>query len=247
MPTDVTFMTSCYEGDWEELLLTNRLVHQMAACRYPFAHRRLLLNHLGERGEVLKALRPLVALGIIDDYLFTADLAPALLKRFAIAPEGLDPGYHYLIQNLTAVASCPTAYLLWMTCDSQMANAIPWIDAARIQLASVPWLVAANPVWNFDYAGAALEAQAEVGAFYLSFGFTDQCHLIAVTPYRQAIYGSEHPVSTARYPLHAGNSFERRVDAWMRHNGLMRLVHREAVYVHENFPKKRKKAEGGKT
>jgi hypothetical protein len=45
-------------------------------------------------------------------------------------------------------------------------------------------------------------------------------------------YGFNHP-SGARYPLsELGAVFEQRVDAYMRHSGLLRLTDPRARYVH---------------
>lgn len=78
------------------------------------------------------------------------------------------------------------------------------------------------------------EALKQDQEFYLGPGFTDQCHLIPVRRFRQPIYQFDHSAS-ARFPEHAGHSFERRVDAWMHCQGYLRLTHRRAVYVHRNF------------
>lgn len=230
----VSFATSVYEKDWRHVLPNGRLAAMIERCQYPFRQRLLILNNIQDLTTVLQHTTYYQAQSFLDQVYSVADHADDLLRYFKIGPQNLYPGYDYLLQNLAAIYFCPTEYLLWMTCDSMMANAEPWIDAALERLKAVPWLVAANPIWNFAFDEAQAEALKQDQAFYLAQGFTDQCFLIPVAPYRAAIYAWDHPAS-ARYPEHAGYSFERRVDSWMQSQHLLRLIHKKAVYVHRNF------------
>jgi hypothetical protein len=94
----------------------------------------------------------------------------------------------------------------------------------------------ANPVWNRRYDEARRESSFEVDSFYVSYGFSDQCFLVRTGDFRAPIY-NESNIASERYPEYGGETFEKRVDSWMRNHGYLRLTFKWGSYVHEDFSK----------
>ena len=234
LQTGITFATSVYEKDWRNVLETGRYSKIHESCQYSFSHKMLMVNNLEPEHQLLETIDQMQQEGLVDQVRFTDMWKHLILDYFQIAPDNLMPGYHYLIQNLTAIYFCPTEYLLWFTGDCMMENETDWIDDAIALMQKHDRIVVANPVWNGLFDNAKAESSGEIENFYYGYGFSDQCCLIPVARYRQAIYSMDHRRSR-RYPEYAGYSFERRIDSWMQNNGFLRITHKEASYEHKNF------------
>ena len=69
----------------------------------------------------------------------------------------------------------------------------------------------------------------------MGFGFSDQCFLVRSKDFKASIYNESNPASE-RYPEHGGETFEKRVDSWMRNHNYQRLTFKHGYYLHEDFP-----------
>ena len=230
----VTFATSVYENDWQELLLNGRLQKMISACNYELEHRLLIINHKEPSAELLTTLQALLKNGVITQFYFSHMWRNLLLSKYGIEEKELFPGYNYLIQNLCAVHFCPTDYLLWFTCDSIIENDEAWIGQAISIFENDSNVVVANPTLNSEFSIVKKIADKELGNFYQSKGFSDQCCLLPVEMYRGKIYSHDHTKSS-RFPGYAGFSFERRIDSWMHTHNFHRITHKSASYQHKNF------------
>ncbi len=227
----VTFETKCWEGDWRLLLQTRYLREQVERNRFPFAQRLLFINNVTDPDEVSHHAQRLVSSGVLTGYYLVEAHAAEALGFFRLTREGLGQGYVYSIAELVGVYLCRTPYLLHFSGDSTLEGKQSWIPGALDELVRSNQAVVANPTWNGCFAQAAQEAHRESGDFYVGYGFSDQCYLIRMADFRAQIYGESNPLSE-RYPPHGGESFEKRVDAWMRNHGRERLTHKHVSYRH---------------
>lgn len=93
----------------------------------------------------------------------------------------------------------------------------------------------ANLTWNENYLEAKAESSTENDNFYLGYGFSDQCYLVKITDFREAIY-NETNIASQRYPAYGGELFEKRVDSWMRNHEYFRATYKHGSYIHETRP-----------
>jgi hypothetical protein len=98
-----------------------------------------------------------------------------------------------------------------------------------------PRAFSANPLWTRDLEEARRESFLETVDTFLGYRFSDQCYLIRTEALRGPIYNEKNQHSEMS-PAHAGNSFERRVDAYMRNHARYKITYKWAHYLHENFP-----------
>ena len=235
----ITLETKCYENDWEYLLKTDRLKEAAALCRYPFDRIVLYINNVKDPDKVARYADKLVRSGVISQFVHVSDHAGRVLESFGCDPESFRGGYYYSIAEMTGIYLCKTDYLLHFSSDTIMANKEEWIGSAIGKMEENAQILAANPTWNDKFHGAREESVAEDDAFYIGHGFSDQCYLIAPARFRSPIYNDRHAVSQRRFPAHGGESFEKRVDAYMRNHGYLRITSKRASYRHRNFPRNR--------
>jgi hypothetical protein len=233
LPT-VSFETKCYERDWEALLRTGRLRDMVARNCFPFAERVLYINNVRHVAPVAQAAEELMRAGVITSYIVVEDHARQALEFFGIDRDSFRGGYYYSIQELVGIYLCRTQYLVHFSGASILEGPLPWIEPAVVRLRTNPAYKVANPCWNGSYAEARDEAHAEDQDFFVGQGFSDQCYLIPVADFRARIYHERHPASE-RYPSYGGELFEKRVDAWMRSHGWLRLTYQHGSYVHQNL------------
>jgi hypothetical protein len=232
----VTFFTSCWANDWEILLKTRYLENKIARNAYEFTDKVLMINNVTHRNEVRAYAEKAVASGVITDYFFVEDYIDEALNFFQLPKESLGRGYYYSNHELASIYLCRTDYLLFYTGDTSLEEATPWVTPALAELERNGNYKVANPVWNRRYDEARRESSFEVDSFYVGFGFSDQCFLVRTEDFRAPIY-NEFNSASERYPEYGGETFEKRVDSWMRNHSYLRLTFEWGSYVHEDFSK----------
>jgi len=232
----VTFETKVYERDWQLILQEEFLRAMIARCDYPFSRRVVFINNVTDVAAVSRQARALVSSQVIDAFYVVDEYASAALSFFNLTKDQLGAGYYYSIQELVGIYVCETPYLLHFSGDAGMVTgaAGQWISTAVDVFKYDPSVVVANPTWNHAGDEVRRESIWENTDFYKGFGFSDQCYLIPVSAFKQSIYGCKHPDSE-RYPAHAGELFEKRVDAYMRSHAKYRMTAKGVSYVHPTF------------
>jgi hypothetical protein len=231
----ITFATSCWERDWDILLKTKFLQHKIQRNSYGFDKKMLVINNVKDRVEVEKYARRAVEDGIITDYYFVDDYIEEALKFFVLTKEALGKGYYYSNHELASIYLCSTDYLLFFTGDTTLTQEVNWIDTVLGMFEKNSVYKVANLVWNGKYEDAKTESSSETPDFYIGYGFSDQNFLVRTADFKAPIYTEENPAS-ARYPQYGGETFEKRVDSWMRNHGFLRLTCKHGSYFHEDFP-----------
>jgi hypothetical protein len=233
----VRFETKVWEGDWEILLTEGRLEEMIARCAYPFDERVLVINNVDDRAAVEKAAGQLVNRGVLTGFVNFLDRKDQVLARIGLKEADFGHGFVYSIAELVGVFDCTADYLLHFSGDSIVADAHDWVTPSLAALQEQPLLAVANPLWGTGLLSQARnDAIAESDRFLVSFGFSDQCYLVRTAEFQDRIYHLKH-YEGRRYPAYGGELFEKRVNAWLRTMGRLRLTYKGAAYVHQNLRK----------
>jgi hypothetical protein len=237
MTPTVTLETKCWERDWRKILCTDRLKQLADRNAYSFAERVLMINNVDDLSLVVQHAQAAIEDGRISKYVVVQEHAAAALDFFGLTAEDLGRGYVYSIAELVAVFVSQTDYLLHFAGDCLPRERYEWVDEAIDMFAAHPRVRVANLSWDipgcpFKYTPAGEACFGERGAFYLGYGFSDQCYLVRTKDFRNRIYGETNTAS-GRYPRYGGELFEKRVDAWMRNQGFIRATYIHGVYDHE--------------
>ena len=234
----VTFETKVYENDWEYLLRNGFLKTMIERCNYSFQHKTLMINNVKNLKRVKYYADKAIDEKIIDNYYVVDDYVDEVLNHFEIDRASFKGGYYYSISELVSIYLCKDEYLLHFSSDSFLGlySKDKWIIEALALMNEHPEIVVANPVWNNNFKEAESESFKILDKFYIGYGFSDQCYLIKTKVFQQQIY-SETNIKSDRYPKYGGELFEKRVDAFMRNNGLKRITSKESTYFHINFGK----------
>jgi hypothetical protein len=230
-----TFITNCWENDWDIMLKTNFLKNKILRNDWEFTNKTLLINNVKDRQEVEGYAKKMVDAGVLTNYFFVEDHIDEALERFQLSKEALGRGYYYSNHELVGVYLCDTDYLLYYTGDTWLDQKTPWIAPAITAMEKNTNYKVANPIWNRKDEEAKKEATSEIENFYVGFGFSDQCFLVKTKDFKAPIYNETNPLSE-RYPKYGGETFEKRVDSWMRNHNFLRLTFKHGYYLHEDFP-----------
>lgn len=231
----VALQTNCWHRDWRTALTGNRLRDLVERCSFPFAERTLLINRLPRYGKALALVEEAIRQGVLTRALIVEDHADAALASLGVTRGELGGGYGYSIAQMVGLATTPCDYVLYFMSDCLPETVSNWIPKALDLLQSSPDIKVANLLWNGNAAEARAEAEHETDDFFIGYGFSDQCFLVRASDFRAPIYGYAHPASQ-RYPVYGLDSFERRVDSWMRTEGYLRATFKHASYRHANLP-----------
>lgn len=236
----ISFFTNCYEGDWERVLKENRLETMIERCKTNFFEKVLIINNVKDRNEVEQYAKAAVDKKIIDAYYFAEDHSDAILSAFSITRKSfhLDfyDGYWYSMGPLAAIYFCKGKYLLYFTCDCMIEEgASPsWITDSVELMKRDNSIFVANPIGDDNRGECKDGTLKEDDKYYYTIGFSDQCFLVENSRFYGDIYNDYHYFSE-RYPVYAGDLFEKRVNSYMSLNLLTRIIRKDVYYSHEKL------------
>ena len=235
---DVTYATSCYEGDWKYVLSDDRLADLKKYNNYEFENRWLILNNIKNetRPKVEERIQKAFEMGVFDRAIYAEDHVEETYNALGLQADQIGVEYKYSISEWVGITLCPSKYFLFYFSDCIQTDLVDWITPSVDLLDDFDFIKVANPLWNNCVDGARSESRWETNDFFFGDGFSDQCFLVKTSDFRDHIYNEYHPESH-RYPTYTGNSFERRVFCWMRNNNHLRATYKGANYDHVNWPR----------
>jgi hypothetical protein len=239
----VQLFVNCFERDYKEVLAPGFMHHKAAQFCHPFARRVVTLNNIKNMERARLMAREAVWRGEIDAFLDVSACLPGALAVCGLALSDLGAVKHYIDFALVAVTQAAPDFLLYCCAEVELLEPSDWISTALNKLQDNPDYFVANPSWASDPEGSQRESISRDGDHWVGNGFSDQCFLADARRLARPIYRRHHP-SGARYPLSdLGDIFEKRVDAYMRTEGLLRLTNANARYLHrgsegQGYPKK---------
>jgi hypothetical protein len=229
---DVDFYVNCFERDYRQVLSEGFMRKKVRSMCREFARVVVTINNVKDRPDATRLGLKAVERGEISTFLFVADALPKALERCGLSLRCLGRVRHYIDFALVAVASAEAEFLLYCCAEVEMEQPQDWVTPAIDKLHANPLLLVANPAWASDPGGAEREALLSDGPYRVGYGFSDQIFLVRPDRLRGPVFGYRHPAGQ-RYPMSdVGDIFEKRVDAFMRCEGLMRLTDTRVFYRH---------------
>ncbi len=232
---DVALQTNCWERDWRRMLKTDRLATLAARHEFAFARKTLFINRLDSYAEPSRLAQRAIDRGWLTEFIIVEEHSETALDFFQLSREILGRGYNYSIAELVGLYLCRAEFVLYYMGDCIPEKASPWLPKALALFARDPRIKVANLTWDGMYDEARSESASETEDFFIGPGFSDQCYLVRTADFRQPIYLHTHAASE-RFPLYAGDSFEKRADSWMHCHGHLRATYKHASYLHQNVP-----------
>lgn len=246
-PVTITFATNCWEKDWKFILKDPHYLEQKQILphSFPFQERIVILNNINDYTAPIEEAQKKVGQGVLTNFFLTKDFVEEAFDFFKLKREDFkgktdvwgeannDWVYFNALGPLIAIYLCQTDYLLYMTGDARVEQAVSWIEKALALMNRVEKYKVANLTWNNNYAEAEKESYKKDGDFFISnSGFSDQMFLVKTSDFKAPIY-SELREDASHFPR--GEVFEKRVFSFMKNHGWERITYRKASYIHENF------------
>ena len=232
MPPRVQLFVNCFERDYRQVLAPGFLAAKAAQFQFPFFKRVVTLNNIRAMHEALALARSAVQRGEVEAFIEVESALPSALSRCGLRMCDLGVVRHYVDFALVAVAQAAPDYLLYCCAEVDLLKPSDWITPALEMLRANPGCLVANPSWASDPVGAEREAVRKEGAYFLGHGFSDQCFLADASRLARPVYRFKHPAGD-RYPMSdLGDIFEKRMDAYMRHENLLRITDSRVFYRH---------------
>lgn len=231
----VAFQTSCYEATWRKLLEEGKLEKDLALfSENLFSEKRLIINNINKDSS-FSAIEKFVLrneLGIGITTLFFDKNREKILNHFGLSLKDFPVGLYYSIQHFMGLYFTKADYLFHVSEDCDIGKLDDrFIIECVEEMEKTSNLIVAFPRWCPDTGSNFEQVLPKTDKFYFQFGFTDQVYLIKTEAFKKTIYNYSHPVSE-RYPWYGGESFEKRIDAYMRRENMYGIVHREYEYTH---------------
>lgn len=233
----VTFATSCWEKDWKQILLDPDYlpIQQIENHQYNFSEKILIINNVSDLEGVKSAAESHLKKGVLTKVIVAEECASEFLPFFGLSRSDFanDWIYYNALAPLSAIYSCKSEFLLYMTGDVFLEKPVRWIDRALSRMRKKENYKVANLTWNQNYEEAKKECHKKEWYFYVSRrGFSDQMFLIKKEDFCQPIYREIHPDS---HHFPRGDVFEKRIFSAMMYRGWERITYRSGSYTHKNF------------
>jgi hypothetical protein len=243
MDKKITFVTQCFEGDWKKIILEGGFEKKSNKINFKFYKKILIVTNVNNRVVVEQHIQKLIKDNIIDEYYFTDDYSKEVLDNFEISTESFNGGYWYSIAPLTAIFKTDGDYMLYLTGDTTIESKnVEWLQEGISLMELNEKIKVANPVWNHDINSLVDEEKVLDGEVNPSNddwsygrGFSDQCFLIPINTFKGKIYNETNEISNKYYPYYGGESFEKRVGAFLRNNSYYRITNKKISYLHPNY------------
>lgn len=227
----VTFVTSCWENDWERILSSPDYlkVGQIENHGFPFWERVLIINNVKDPEALRLKAEEKVEEGVLSRFFFASDV----LEKFGLKRSDFTEWQYYnALGPLNAIDTCITPYLLYQTGDVYLEKRVRWIDKAIKLMEKNPRIKVANLTWNQKYKEARRESYRSSLYFYHSLsGFSDQMFFVRTEDFQGPIYG-EIREDGAHFPR--GDVWEKRTFSYMKNRGWERITFRGGSYIHKS-------------
>jgi hypothetical protein len=232
MEKRVSLFVNCFERDYRQVLAPGFMRAKASQFRFPFNRVVVTLNNILDPEDGRLRARKALQMGEIHDFVEVAKRLPKALEVSGLKASDLGLVRHYMDFALVAVTDALPDYLLYCCAEVDLVTPFDWVSDAVRKLEADQSLLVANPSWASDPAGAARESRRRDGDHWVGSGFSDQCFLADSKRLAAPIYKYKHEAGN-RYPMSdIGDIFEKRVDAYMRHHGLLRISDARVFYAH---------------
>lgn len=242
MNARVRLVVNCFERDYRHVLAPGFMRAKAKQFQFPFERVVVTLNNVTDTTAAVALAQEATRRGEIDEYIEVAAALPRALEKCGLALRDLGLVRHYMDFALVAVSFAAPHYLLYCCAEVDLVTPFNWVSDAVEKLEADPRFFVANPSWASDPQGAKREAMRRDGDHWVGIGFSDQCFLADAGRLAAPIYHYKHEAGE-RYPMSdLGDIFEKRVDAYMRHHGLLRISDARVFYNHagiegQGYPK----------
>ena len=234
----ITLEIKCWEKDYR-LILQYGLLEKVLSRNnlFKFEKINLIINNIKDRKHVEELANQKKLAGIISAYYFVEDYLDSALKYFKIDRSTFGKGGVYSFAEIVGLYLNDSPYLLHYSSDSLPEKNLndAWFLEALSLFKENEDIFVANLTWNNKFHEAESECEYKKNNFYIGYGFSDQMYLIDISKFHDIDFTLSHPDSN-RYPSYGGESFEKKVDSWMRINNKKRATFSSGTYFHKNIP-----------
>jgi imidazoleglycerol phosphate dehydratase HisB len=151
-----------------------------------------------------------------------------VLTHFDIKDLGV--AYKYTIPHLYSIYFSKSDYIMHVSediLDLQIENFVE--DSVKL-LENNSDIISTIPNWG----AINIESHEYRENFGIAFGFSDQVYVLKKDRFNDKIFYNYYHVDSQRYPNYGGESFEKRINSYMRCLNLKRAIHKNSSYRHEH-------------
>ncbi len=224
-------IVNCFERTYRDVLAAGFFDSVAEQNRFRFARRVALISNVQNANEAERLAMARVRDGEIDAVRSVAEQLPSALRVTALSVRDLGAGARHSAPSLVAVSLAGPPWVMHWDAEIRLGEPADWIGPGLRAMTGNSRILVASPRW----LSPKLEAEVlrPTGEFDLAYGFSDHVYLGLRSELARPIY-SERCIVRRRYPLaHRGYTFEARIDAYMRHHGRVRALHRTIGYEHD--------------
>jgi len=227
---EVDLVVNTFERNYRSVLAPGFFPQVQGENHFCFARRVALINNVADVRDAQARADALVQSGELDAHHLVSERLPEALAVTGLRERDLGRIAHYSDCSLVAVTLRGAPWLLYWDADIHLETPVDWITPSLERMDRDPRIIVANPLWE-DPTLERTTCEFD-GDFALGHGFSDQAYLVRREEFAAPIYG-QRCIARYRYPVSAvADVFEARVDAWIRHNGRLRLTYLPAHYRH---------------
>ena len=218
----VTFQINVYEKTYKDILETR--LENFLKILPKFDEYVFIDNGVVDKEHLRKLLEKFPQF----DLYTTGERDEEVLNHFDMKDLGI--AYKYTIPHLYSIYFSKSDYIMHVSediLDLQIENFVE--DSVKL-LENNSDIISTVPNWGAIY----LESSEYRDNFGIAFGFSDQIYILKRDRFNDKIFYNYYHIDSQRYPDYGGESFEKRVNSYMRCMNLKRGIHKNSSYRHEH-------------
>jgi hypothetical protein len=234
----VDLLVNCYERTYRTVTVPgffDAIDAQVEGC---FNARYLLINNVADPSDARQRARQLKRTGEITDFAFVVDLLPEAMRVTSMNKRSLG-AFRYLVDYglaMTVFGDAP--YFVGWDAEVRLDNSVDWVTPGVGLLEREPRVFSVNPDWpkrGQTESTMRIESFANIGPYFLNYGFCDQLFLVRRDAMAAPIFSRIAPVVwTMRHE--APRTFEARVESYQRSTHTVRATDSMVRYSHNDLP-----------
>lgn len=216
--SSISFCTAVCHKDWKALLCEGLLESRLYNIGYEFDEVNVFVNNVDDVKGVMNVANSLDFVNRVFD---SASIKDEVLGFFDVE---MGDEVWYSVAPFSAIYYSRCEYIFFITPDSDVQTRDTSFVQDSMEVLKDP-VVLTTPSW---------QGRVDGGLWKMDQTISDQCFMMKSDVARSKIY-NESTDKIEKYPVRAGESFEKRLCAYIRAKNLKRAIHTKSHYIHKNF------------
>lgn len=232
----IAWFTNCWEEDYRCVLRPEFLASKLLMYDEVFDKRFVTINNVSDLDNAKEMAEGCVRMGVIDEYFIVSDHQSEAFRELGIPEHDVRRVQNFTNWISVAITKSTCEFLVHCAADITFTGNRKWVTQGISLCYTDSNVVMVTPASNEHSELERQQGKKYADNVICHPGITDTCFVLRRDFVHQKIY-SDVRHDKSHFPLsHFGACWEERLDAYVRNNGLYRLILQDVRWIHWGKP-----------